>query len=152
MPAKNSLVTVPMCPYWSPFPFSSTTRLHQAHMPRKYPANTLEVTGTEMVHRTQDTLYYGSFVWPITESVGIKDWCGIMLAEKDIGAGGWAGSGWYKGLVPHHARREGHRSQGLGWVGLVYNTQTSAGLRIKCWFHVKPPELWYSIRYPRTAN
>lgn len=65
------------------------------------------------------------FVWPIIEGVGVKNWCHIMLAEKDIGA--------------------------RGWVGLVYNTKTNGRLCIKWWFHVNLPELWYSIQYPGTT-
>lgn len=38
------------------------------------------------------------FVWPIIEGVGVKNWCHIMLAEKDIGARGWVGLGWY--IIP----------------------------------------------------
>lgn len=92
----RSLTSFPS-PYPFPFPFSSAKRLHQAHIPHKYPTNILEVMESEMVHRTQDTLY-----------CGIKDVFRMANNRRH----------WCKELVPHHARREGHRSQGLDWVGL----------------------------------
>lgn len=119
---NNRLVTVPMArtalpvtylrshpctPYPEPFPFpfSSAKRLRQAHMPHKKPANILEVTESEMVHWTQGTLYCGS---------------------NDMFRRANNRDRWCKGLVPHHVRREGHRSQGLGWVGVGISYQTHA--------------------------